>query len=263
MSPLLPERLALALYPDRLNWLLLSGWRPRLQARGALSFGHDSQAMIEAIELTLKELAKGTRVSIVLSNRLMRYACVANPDAARNAHERRLLARHHFVRTHGAIAEQWEITLSHAALGKSALASAVDSALMVAVRAAIKRRHLRLVSLQPYLMAAFNAQMRGICKPTGMFAVAEPGRLCTIVWRDGGWETVQQAHLQHEATEEQGLQTRLRSMTGLQDAVPFHLCAPEFATFKVDGVTACPLPFLPGMSPVRDRNWAGAMLGAR
>jgi hypothetical protein len=263
VSRLFPDRLAFALYPDRLTWLLVSGLRPHVIDKGELTFANDPQAMLQAIELMLKAVPRRTLVSIVLSNRLIRYTCVPNPDEARNASERRLLARHHFVRTHGAAAEQWDIALSHAAPGKAALASAVDSALIVALRDAVKRQRLRLVSLQPYLMAAFNAQAKNISKGAGLFAVAEPGRLCSIAWRDGGWEGVQQTHLEAEGTHEEGLLTRLRGMTGLLDEAAFHLCAPEFVAFHADGVPASPVTLLAGLSPTRDRAWAGAMLGVK
>jgi hypothetical protein len=260
---LFPDRLALALYPDRLSWLMVSGWQTQLLDKGAQSFTNNSQAMLQAIELILKGMPKRTHISIVLSNRLMRYTCVPNPDEARNAHERRLLARHHFVRTHGAAAEQWDITISHAALGKPALASAVDSDLIVALRDAVKRHGLRLVSLQPYLMAAFNTQAKNISKQTGIFSVAEPGRLCSVSWREGGWQGVQQAHIKTGDTQEEGMKNRLREMAGLLDEVPIHVCAPEFTTFSIDNVAASPMTFLTGLSPTKDRAWAGAMLGVK
>jgi hypothetical protein len=233
----------------------------RLLDKGEHTFANSPQAMLQAIELTLKEMPKRTHISIVLSNRLIRFTCVPNPDEARNANERRLLARHHFVRTHGAAAEQWNIVLSHAALGKPALASAVDSDLIVALMEVVKRHGLRLVSLQPYLMAAFNAQIKSIAKETGIFSVAEPGRLCSVAWRNGGWQVVQQTHLKAGDRQEEGLQNRLSELAGLLDEVPIHVCAPEFASFSLDTVAASPVTFLPGLSPINDRAWAGAMLG--
>lgn len=262
MSRLFPERLALAIYPERLAWLKLGSWRKRAEDKGNLAFAAHSDAMMQAVEQVLDDLPPKSHVSIVLSNRLVRYACVPNPDEARNASERLMLARHLFASVHGTAAEHWHIALSHSALGKGALASAVDASLIAALRDAIEEKRLHLASLQPYLMAAFNTQRKALSNRAGLFSVAEPGRLCAVAWRDAGWVMVQQAHLESDGSHEEGLLPRMQGMTGLIQPDVMQLIAPEFASFHTDGLAAAQPQWLPGLSPTRDLAWGGVMLGA-
>jgi len=263
VSRLFPERLALALYPDRLAWLKLGNWRTRrVEEKGEMVFEAHPAAMIQTVEQVVHDLPAKSHVSIVLSNRLVRYTCVPNPDEGRNASERLMLARHMFASIHGAAAEHWDIALSHSALGKGALASAVDASLIAGLRDVLKLKRLHLASLQPYLMAAFNMQRKALSKRAGLFSVAEPGRLCCVAWRDAGWTMVQQAHLEPDGSHEEGLLPRMRGMTGLIQPESVHVTAPEFASFHTDGLAASPLQWLPGLSPTQDYAWGGAMLGA-
>lgn len=263
MSRLFPERLALAIYPERLAWLKLGSWRRRqVEDKGSKVFEAHPIAMMQAVEQVLNELPAKSQVSIVLSNRLVRYICVPNPDEGRNASERLMLARHLFTSIHGAAAEHWQIALSHSALGKGALSSAVDASLIAALRDALKAKRLHLASLQPYLMAAFNIQRKTLSNRAGLFSVAEPGRLCCVAWRDAGWVMVQQAHLEPDGSHEEGLLPRVQGMTGLVQPQAMHLMAPEFASFHTDGLAASQPEWLPGLSATRDYVWGGAMLGA-
>jgi len=76
-----------------------------------------------------------SRVTVVLSNHFVRYALVPWSDAIANAAEEQAYLRHHFAKIHGERAKGWQLRASEAPKGAPRLASAVDSALVDAIRA--------------------------------------------------------------------------------------------------------------------------------
>ncbi len=292
MSPLSPRLLSqslladsvlLAIYPDRVVWLrVAAGLRRQVTAKGVVSCAVDMEKpwqgaisvlpQVLAVAQVKAVCAKATGVSVVLSNRLVRYAITPNPDSARNQEELDLLARHVFQRAHGDVAAGWDIRLSDAAPGQAALASAVDSDFCRALRAAIVATGARLVSLQPYLMAAFNRSISHSKngKHDGIFVLTEPERLCLLAHKDGGWVAVQQSHAEADwlDTLPEKLD-RLAVSAGLDDAQKFVLYAPELPeqAHETLAITAhrwqlekAKPNWIAGLIPVQDRSFAGAML---
>lgn len=271
MSRLWRNRVAIALYPDRVVWLRADkGLRTRIAAKGRVPCeagkGAAWRSALAVLPQALQDSgAGGAQVSVLLSNRLMRYAIVPNPDSANSREELDVLMRHAFERTHGDATREWDIRLSDALPGRSALASAMDSELLTALREAVGSSGGQLVSIQPYLMAAFNRMVKATSGNRGVFVMAEPERICQLAWKDGGWCAVQQSHaVQSWANTLGGMLDRLAMNAELQDVRAARFCAPEMAgsaasggNWQLETVT----PSWPdGLSPLDDHDYAGAML---
>lgn len=129
----------------------------------------------------------GSDVSVVLSNHLVRYT-VVQASAALRADEALAYARHRFARVHGERAKNWEVRLDAGPARAPRLACAVDRDLLEAIRACLPRRgSARLVSVQPYLMAAFN-QWRGLVGNAPVWLLLlEAGRACVGRLERGQW----------------------------------------------------------------------------
>lgn len=271
MSLLWRDRIAVALYPDRVIWLRAGkGLRTRITAKGRVPCetgkGESWRGVMAVLPQALQDAgAAGAQVSVLLSNRLMRYAITPNPDSANSREELDVLTRHAFERTHGEATNGWEIRLSDAAPGRPALASAVDSELLATLREVVDASGGQLTSIQPYLMAAFNRIGKKASGSSGIFVLAEPERLCQLAWKDGGWCTVQQAHAVNGWTMTLGgMLDRVAMNAELQDLRAVQLCMPEIAgqatlggRWQVD--TAMP-SWPDGLSPINDQAYAGAML---
>lgn len=263
MSLLWPERLALAIYPGRIAWLRAAGWRQHVLQKGELHFAeHDLSALATAFSSVLEQSGKRGRVDVLLSNRLVRYALVPNPDNARNLAERKRLASHAFERIHGKEAEGWRIALSHARPGKTALAGAVDIELLDVMHEAASARRYRIANLRPYLMAAFNSRSHRLSGGSGMFAVAEPGRVCVAAWHEGGWAGVQQSHLAPHAAGLPGVLARVGAMAGLTGSESVRMYSAECSGIAQDvRISGVPVRWPAGLSPTEDVAWGGAVLG--
>jgi hypothetical protein len=128
-------------------------------------------------------LAGWTRadVTVVASNRLVRYVVVPRTAGVSGDAEELGLARHHFTRVHGERARDWDVRYSR----ETGLASALDKELIDGLRRAVK-----LKSLQPYLMAAFNGLRARIPKEGAWIVLPEAQATCVALYSNGAWAGV-------------------------------------------------------------------------
>jgi len=129
-------------------------------------------------------------VSVVLSNHFVRYAVLPEQDGAATPEEELALARFQFAKIHGERAKAWEVRVSPERAGAQ-LACAIDAALLEGLRGCFpKAGKARLVSVQPYLMAAFNRSRRSIPREGAWLLLAEPERTCLARVAPRGWASV-------------------------------------------------------------------------
>jgi hypothetical protein len=135
----------------------------------------------------LKVCDPALRATAVLSNHFVRYALVPWSDALDGHDEEEAYVRHHFAKIHGEPAASWALRWTES--GKARLASAIDRALLDALRQALPR----LASVQPYLMAAVNRCRNAIPKSGAWLALVEGERACIALHAGGDWRSVQNA----------------------------------------------------------------------
>ena len=186
MSRLFPDKLRVVLTPDE----VLAGGRSVVAdpAAGAEPW-QGAVAALKSLEWT-----KPCRVTAVLSNHFVRYAVLPWSDGLSTPAEEEAYLRHHFAKIHGERAKGWTLRASEAPRGALRLASAIDTALVEALKAAFpKNGKARLVSAQPELMEAAN-RWRGAIPAGGAWLVlAEPERACIALHAGQGWRWVQNA----------------------------------------------------------------------
>ena len=183
MSRLFPERLLVRLSPAEVQVGA---------ARQACDPAFGAEPWHGALE-ALKGIAwPRSRVTVVLSNHFVRYALVPWSDAIANAAEEQAYLRHHFAKIHGERAKGWQLRASEAPKGAPRLASAVDSALVDAIRAAFpKSGKAKLVSVQPALMYVFNRARHAVPTAGAWLVVAEAERACVALHAAGAFHAVQ------------------------------------------------------------------------
>ena len=158
---------------------------------------------LEALRKKVLMLKSRTDVSVVLSNQFVRYALVPPQDGA-TADEELALARFHFARIHGERAKSWAVRLS------GEIACAVDAALLSELKE-ISTRSARIVSVQPYLMHAYNQWRPRIPREGAWLVLAEPERVCLARLSAGGWASV---HNSRDTDWEQALERERNRASG-------------------------------------------------
>lgn len=189
MSRLWPERLAVSFEPHRLAFARRSG---RRVVEVEPSHGPEAwRAALDALKHEVQCWRGRIDVSVVLSNRFVRYAVVPQGGGAATTEEELALARFQFARIHGDLVKGWEVRFSPDATGPQ-LACAIDSALIEGLRACFPRGgRARLVSVQPYLMTVYNRWRGRIPREGAWLLLAERDRVCLARLAAKGWGAVQ------------------------------------------------------------------------
>lgn len=129
---------------------------------------------------------KGETARLVLADQFVRYALLPWSDTLKT-HEQWLgFARHRFCAIHGPLANDWEIKFAETAPAGPRLACAVDRELVEEIGTQFTSSNVRLLSVQPYLVAAFN-QVRHMTGGSCWMVVEEPGRLTLALFLRGVW----------------------------------------------------------------------------
>lgn len=192
------DRLLVSLAPSTVSWVRLSGaFKPRVVAKRTLEVsGETTLEPWQGAVAVLQEEAEHLRrqrlaVTIVLSNHFVRYAVVPPPDRAASADEALALGRFHFSKIHGERAAAWDVRLAAGGGGKPTLASAIDKALLEALKATFPARgRARLVSVQPYTMSAFNFWRGKFGREGAWLLLVEPGMACLAMIARNEWVTI-------------------------------------------------------------------------
>jgi len=206
------ERLLIGFSPSELTLVRMSGWlRPRVTAKHTApcdpAFGPEPWHGAAA---SLKDAAEALRgealdITVVLSNQFVRYALVPWNDALAGTAEELAFARHCFTKIHGERSKSWTLSLSEEPAGMPRLAGAIDTALLEAIRKCFPAGgKARLVSLQPYLMAAVNCWRGSMAQTGAWLLIAEPERACLVLHGKGRWQGVLNTKGSYGAPEEWG-----------------------------------------------------------
>jgi len=206
-------------------------------------------------------------VTVVLSNHFARFILVPWSEGLGNAEERTAFVRYCFAKVHGERSKDWDLRLSPTPAGSTRIASAVDSSLVQAVRAAFPAAaRARLVSLQPYLMAAFNRWRKDVKDERAWFLLVEPQRACLARLEGGRWSAVRNTRGSFdEPAQWAGLLDRERHRVGgdgASDGVYVH--APRNGralSVEGDGWTFKSLALAPaeGLTPAESEPFAMAL----
>jgi hypothetical protein len=154
-------------------------WPERREVRLApLSEDGGWAAAVEALAKEVSTWRKRVALTVVLSNRFVRYALVPAQAGGVSAEEELALARFQFAKIHGERAKGWEVRVSEG------LACAVDAALLAELR------KLKVASVQPLLMVAYNRSRKRIPRDGAWLFLAERDWGCLARLAPRGWGAV-------------------------------------------------------------------------
>jgi hypothetical protein len=147
------------------------------------------RAPVEALSQALGDFPNHD-VSLVLADRFVRYALLPWNAALKSDAQWQALARHRFAGIYGPAAGEWELKLTETAPQGPRLACALDSALVAELASRVVAANVRLVSVQPFLVAAFNRIRRKIGHGSCWLVIEEPARLTLAFIQRGVWLAV-------------------------------------------------------------------------
>jgi hypothetical protein len=217
---------------------------------------------LRALSSALKD-AKEKRITVILSNRLVRYTVVPwHAELMRRA-ERLVQARHCFKQIYGNLADAWTISISGGGYRAPVLATAVDQELIEGLRSASTEVGARLVSIVPYLTAAYG-QFRRTIDGASYFGVVEQDAIGLLQFDSSGLRSASSQRIHDNWMEE--LQRSIAQSSANGDAESpqgIRVFAPgqakEGGRFAASSTVS--LPAWRGYSPMTDSNVSMALVG--
>lgn len=252
------ERYAAVVSADRVVLVRTGrGWRTRLETVAeAPCAGTQRQAALDALgEVLAVAGGRGGDLTVVLSSHFVRYLLVPWRAEVGSPSELAEFAAICCDETFGSEPAGRTVITARERAGSARVAAAVDNVLLEGLRSVVAAGALRLVSVQPYLMAAFDGLRRGLPARDFLFLLAEPARSCVLVASGGRWRSVRSvAHGSRGPTLAE-LVEREAQLTGLADEgmPPVFVHAP--------GQDALQMPECHGVTP-RCLPWPKSAAGA-
>ena len=154
-----------------------------------LPAGDGWRGALEALPAVLKSHAS-REASVVLADDFVRYALMPWNATVKTSAQWLALAKHRFNALHGAVAAEWDVKLTETAPMGARLACAVDRQLIEALALAFVKAGVNLVSVQPFLVAAFNRIRAQVGNGSCWIVVEEPGRLTLALIQRGAWVAI-------------------------------------------------------------------------
>jgi hypothetical protein len=186
VSRLFPERVTVALAPDH---VVVGDQTINCDPAFGTEPWHGALAALQGVQWKER-----VRVTAVLSNHFVRYALVPWNTALSDPMEEEAFVRHHFAKIHGERAKSWALRWSAEAAAAPRLASAIDQGVVQALKQCFPATgKARLVSIQPYLMAAANRAQHAVPDSGAWLVFAERERACVALHAGGRWRSVQNA----------------------------------------------------------------------
>ncbi|MDR6712408.1 hypothetical protein J2W83_002009 [Pseudomonas hunanensis] len=194
MSHLSPDRYCAVLGAEGVG---LGRWHAQQhQWLGSRGFTSDAAqpawaAALETLAVLLDEHAlRDGQLQVLLSARFSRFCLVPWSDAIGHPRELQAYAQGCFENLYGQSLADWRIVLSPEPAATARIATALPEALLQGLQTLGRQHRLRLNSVQPYLMAAFNRCSAQLEQGDFLFVLAEPRRSVLLLAAGGAWQQV-------------------------------------------------------------------------
>lgn len=265
------DRLRIYLHPEQVVIVRQSGlFKRRITAKQVISVNESDQSVwggaLKALQAALnKPEWQQASAKVILSDSFCKYRITPWNEHLTEA-EKTVLLHHQFGEIYGETAKSWQITTSDSGFGKPYLACAVDIRLMEDIQKACTTSGVRLTSVQPYLMTAFNRWRHKIESKGAWLIFAEKSQLSISLIQQGAWCKVRTQHCAPGWEESlDSLLAREALPLGIDAAAfPVHFFCTEQPHFKLDlpapfKVQTLHLPIMHGYSPQGDQHIAAAL----
>lgn len=242
MSPLWRDEVAIYISPRRIVLTRMKrGMRPVNIAESYVPVvnGETSQwePMLDAFRSCMEETAwHGANGRLIVADHWARYAIVPWSDALTDQSERIQHARYFLAKTYGDVVAQWTVTLNESAPGTAQVVCGIPSALLGKIYELTEARGLRVKSVQPQLIAAFNSWLKRLRRIDGWFVTLEEDSLAAAHFNPGGWDRVHSVRIGNDwETELKRLQTFGRLARSSAVEGPVYVDAPKWLRDKANG----------------------------
>jgi hypothetical protein len=152
---------------------------------------------LDVLGRSMKELENGkAETTVVLSNHFVEYALVPWNEQVSGKDEGEIYVRNYFSKVYGDAAETWDFRYCKCGAEDVMLASAIDKTLLISLREVMNSSKVKLSSVQPYLVYAFNRICAGMENISGWFVLVEYGKACVGLLHAGKWSRLRNLRIE-------------------------------------------------------------------
>ncbi|WP_124949911.1 hypothetical protein [Sulfuriferula thiophila] len=153
--------------------------------------GETWQAALDTLaKLLSREKWQNADAIMTLSNHFVRYLLIPWNTEINGEQEQNAYVKHRFSKVFGPAANNWILHHSQTAIGMPRLASGINQTLLEGIRQACVTNKLRLRSVQPYLMPAFNQYRRIFQNESAWFVLVEHDKLTIAQLGRQSWQLI-------------------------------------------------------------------------
>jgi hypothetical protein len=159
------------------------------------SAGDCAATFARLADVLAEPIWRNADVRVVVADCWARYCIVPTPSARLDSAGRHAHARYLLTDTFGESLADWSVELQDVAPGRACIACALPVSLRPTLDAVLAGAQLRLTSLQPQLIVAFNARRDCLPRDNAWFVTLEEGWLAAIHLAGGAWDRIHMARL--------------------------------------------------------------------
>ena len=149
---------------------------------------------LDALMITMKVKPK-SQLNITLASDFVRYLALPPQQIYMNVAEKLAYATAAYREIYGSAVDDWELSLQDTPARETAIVAAIDRKLLEALKQIALKHQVKLNSVKPYLMSAYNSLVKQIGASNGYLVIVEFKRLLLINLLQGKCVNVRTFHL--------------------------------------------------------------------
>ncbi len=203
MSPLWRDEVALFVAPRKIALARRTrGLKPRIGSATEIAVpGHlgDIGPMLSQLAGVLAEPTwRDATARVIVADSWARYGIVPWPNLRLDNEGRVSHARYVLTENYGDALSDWSVSLADTPPGHAYVACAMPAPLKIGLEETLAGARLKLVSLQPQLIVAFNAWRPQLPADDAWFVSLDEGSLAAVHLSQGTWDRVHMARLSQD-----------------------------------------------------------------
>ena len=203
MSPLWRDEVAIFVAPRRIALARrLKGVSPRLSSATEVAVPGQSSDFAPMLSRLADVLAEPTwqdaQARVIVADPWARYGIVPWPNLRLDSEGKLTHARYVLAENYGDALSDWNVCLADTPPGRAYVACAMPATLKSGLEETLAGARLKLASLQPQLIVAFNAWREQLPPDDAWFVSLDEGSLAAVHLSQGAWDRVHMARLSQD-----------------------------------------------------------------
>ena len=200
MSPLWRDEVAIYVAPRKIALARRTrGLKPHIANATEIAvaghFGDVAPTLARLAEVLAEPTWQDALARVIVADPWARYGIVPWPDLRLDNDGRLTHARYVLAESYGEVVADWNVSLAETPPGRAYVACAMPQPLKTGLEEVLAGARLRLASMQPQLIVAFNAWRQQIPADDAWFVSLDDGSLAAVHLSQGAWDRVHMARL--------------------------------------------------------------------